>query len=138
MILSQDIIKISKKLGWNPEIVQYSIDNLIKDKVVDSDILPKKKIIDFLKICSESKDVVDRKKKLIKFFRTRLNKNIVKTISYFSVYDSVFIWVWHYFDYLDDNTIEGNIYKPTREVFKDCHGMPINLNWPFSSMNVRI
>lgn len=118
MILNQDIIKISKKLGWDPEIVQYSIKKLFKDEDVSSDILSKKNIIEFFKICSESKDVNDRKNKLIKFFRSNLNKDIVKTVIYFLMHDSMFIHVWHFFDYLDDNRIKGRHYKPTKDAIR--------------------
>jgi len=116
VILNQDIIKISKKLGWDPEIVQYSFKKLFKDEDVSSDILSKKNIIEFFKICSESKDVNDRKNKLIKFFRSNLNKDIVKTVIYFLLRDLLFVYVWHFFDYLDDNRIKGRHYKPTKDV----------------------
>jgi len=118
VILNQDIIKISKKLGWDPEIVQYSFKKLFKDEDVSSDILSKKNIIEFFKICSESKDVNDRKNKLIKFFRSNLNKDIVKTVIYFLLRDSLFIYVWHFFDYLDDNRIKGRHYKPTKDAIR--------------------
>jgi len=119
MAINNDLKVISKKLGWDYNVVEHSINKLIRDEVVSSDVFSKKEIIEYLKICSESKDLRDRKNQIIKFLTSRQYKDIVKTIIYFLQYDYVFTVLWHFFDYLDDNRIKGKYYKPSGKIISE-------------------